>query len=213
MATVSERRLLWWDRDYDGMGRPIRADVRAAAHEIWNRACVHAQATLGDHADAAEIMEISVERVSHYLNQRGVLLFSMAVSGLLTTAFRRQIQKRRHKTERLELLGGSADLDEQLRAPDWTADIDWQLDLRKIVRRLSQRSIRILLRRRDGIDWKPIAKELGIPESTAQNNFWREVRQAQLDVLRTHNPRKDNAKKTSPRGNREQRGSNEVNRR
>ncbi len=200
MATVSERRLLWWDRDYDGMGRPIRADVRAAAHEIWNRACARAQATLGDHADAAEIMEISVERVSHYLNRHGVLLFSVVISGLLTTAFRRQVQKRQHKTERLELLGGSADLDEQLHAPDWSADIDWQLDLKRIVRRLSQRSVRILLRRRDGIDWKSIAKELGIPESTAQNSFWREVRQAQLDLQRPHNPRKDNAKKTSPRG-------------
>jgi hypothetical protein len=199
MATVSERRLLWWDRDCDGMGRPIRADVRAAAHEIWDLACARAQATLGDQADAAEIMEISVERVSHYLNRRGVLLFSMAVSGLLTTAFSRQVQKRRRKMERLELLGGSADLDEQLHAPDWSADIDWQLDLRKIVRRLSQRSTRILLRRRDGVDWKSIAKELGIAESTAQNSFWREIRQAQLDMLLTSQPKKDNAKATTPR--------------
>src|SRR5260370_5368366 len=200
MATVSESRLLWWDRDYDGMGRPIRADVRAAAHEIWNRACARAQATLGDHADAAEIMEISVERVSHYLNRHGVLLFSVVISGLLTTAFRRQVQKRQHKTERLELLGGSADLDEQLHAPDWSADIDRQLALNRIVRRLSQRSVRILLRRRDGIDWKSIAKEVRIPESTAQNSFWREVKQPQLHFHPPPNPTKDNPKKTTPTG-------------
>ncbi len=190
MAIVREKRPLWWDRDSDRMGRPIRADVRMAAHEIWNQACARARAALGDHTDAAEEMEVSVERVSHYLNRRGVLIFSMAVSGLLTTAFRRQIQKRRRKMERLELLGGGADLDEPLHAPDWSVDIDWQLDLRKIVRRLSQRSVRILLRRREGVDWKSIAKELGIPQSTAQNSFWREVRQAQLDLLRTRNPKK-----------------------
>ena len=200
MAIVHEKRPLWWDRDSDRMGRPIRADVRAAAHEIWNRARAMAQARLGDDGDAAEIMEMSVERVSHYLNRHRVLLFSVAVSGLLATAFRRRLQKCRRKRERLEFLGGAADLEAQLRAPDWTVGIDRQLDLKTIVRRLSPRSTRILLRRRDGVDWKSIAKELGIPESTAQNSFWREVRQAQLDMLRTHNPKKDNAKATTPRG-------------
>ncbi len=198
MATISERVPLWWDRDCDGMGRPIRADVRAAAHEIWNRACALAHARLGDHGDAAEIMEMSVERVSHYLNRHRVLLFSVAVSGLLTTAFCRQIQKCRRKRERLEFLGGAADLEAQLRAPDWSVGIDRQLDVKTIVRRLSQRSTRILLRRRDGADWKSIAKELGIAESTAQNSFWREIRQAQLDMLLTSQPKKDNAKATTP---------------
>jgi DNA-directed RNA polymerase specialized sigma24 family protein len=166
-----------------------------AAHEIWDQACARARAVLGDHAEAAEMMELSVERVSHYLNRHAVLLFAVPLNGLLTTAFRRQVQKRRRKTERLELLGGSADLDEQLHTPDWSADINWQLDLSKIVRRLSQRSIRILLRRRDGVGWKSIAQELGIPESTAQNSFWREVRQAQLNVHRTHNRNKESGKK------------------
>jgi hypothetical protein len=53
----------------------------------------------------------------------------------------------------------------------------------KIVHRLSHRSYRILLRRWEGIDWTTIADESGIAVSTCQNSFWREVREAQLEML------------------------------
>lgn len=197
MASVPEKGPLWWDRDSDRMGRPIRADVRQAAHEIWPQACSQARAVLGDDADAAELMEASVDRVSHYLNRQAAPLFSANVAGLLTTAFRRQLQKRWLKQQRLELVGGTGDLEERYYGPDWSRDVERALDLKKIIHRLSQRGNRILLRRRDGIDWRSIGEELGISEQTAQNSFWREVRQAQLDLLKMHSgkriPRRTNS--------------------
>lgn len=204
MAFCSQKGPLWWDRNSDRMGRPIRPDVRSAAHEVWEQACSRARAVLGDDADAPEMMEISVDRVSHYLNRQELPPFSANVAGLLTTAFRRQVQKRWLKQRRIELVGGASDLEHRCHGSDWAHEVDRTLDLKKIIRRLSQRSNRILLRRRDGIDWKSIGEELGISEQTAQNSFWREVRQAQLDLLNTHRGKKENqTSRTSTGGEKE----------
>jgi len=193
MGTPSGKGALWWDRDSDRMGRPIRADVRAAAHEIWNHACARVRAALGDDCDAAEMMEVSVERVSRYLDSQGSGVFSHSAPALLTIALRRQIQKHQIKRERIEFLGGASDLEQRVCAPNGFGGVNQQMDLKKIMRRLSGRSYRILLRRRDGIDWKSISEELGISRQTAQNSFWREIRQAQLDLLKI-----DGEKEISP---------------
>jgi hypothetical protein len=34
MAEDARNAPVWWDREFDSSGRQIRADVRAAAHEI-----------------------------------------------------------------------------------------------------------------------------------------------------------------------------------
>lgn len=203
MATSSEKGPLWWDRDVDRRGRPIRVDVREAAHEVWEHACSRARVVLGDDGDAAEMMEVSVERVSRYLDKRGATPKSENTAGLLTTAFRRQVQKCRLRRERLEFIGGANDVDQRFHGPNGFEEVDAHMDLKKIIRRLSQRSNTILFRRRAGIDWKSISEELGIPEQTAQNSFWREVRQAQLDLLK-------NSKKEIPRGKNSQDGGKEA---
>lgn len=61
MATFSEKPPRWWDRDVDRAGRPIRVDVRTAAHEIWEQARRRARTLLGDDNDTAVIIEESVE--------------------------------------------------------------------------------------------------------------------------------------------------------
>jgi len=35
MATIPDVGSLWWDRDFDDQGRPIRADVRQAAPGLF----------------------------------------------------------------------------------------------------------------------------------------------------------------------------------
>ena len=50
------------------MGRPIRDDVRSAAHEIWAEAGRRSEALVVDRAQAADLMEDSAARVSRYLD-------------------------------------------------------------------------------------------------------------------------------------------------
>jgi DNA-binding NarL/FixJ family response regulator len=185
MATSSKGPVLW-DRNLDRRGRLIRTDVREAAHEIWEHACRRARVVLGDDNDTAEMMEVSVEGVSHYLDRLGAAPRSENAAALLTTAFRREVYKRRRKRQRLEFIGGANEVDRQFSAPDGFKNVDLELDLKKIVRLLSPRSNTILQLRREGIGWRSISEELGIPEQTAQNSFWREVRQATLSLLETN---------------------------
>src|SRR5229473_653710 len=209
MATSPEKGSLWWDRNLDRRGRPIRVDVREAAHEIWEQARSRARAVLGDDSDAAEMMEVSVERVSHYLNKQGAEPFSENAAGLLTIAVRRQVQKCRLRRDRLEFVGGISEVEQRFPAADDVERVNRQLELKKIIRRLSPRSYRILLRRRDGIDWKSISKELGIPQQTAQNSFWREVRQAQLDLLKIDSKKEIPSRNHSPDGGKEESHENQ----
>src|SRR5450631_429639 len=80
--TGPERMFSWWDREIDSAGRPIRADVRLAAHEIWEGACHRTQAVLADHTHAADLMESSVTQVSRYLDYRAVPLSSRKMNAL-----------------------------------------------------------------------------------------------------------------------------------
>jgi hypothetical protein len=115
------------------------------------------------------------------------------------------VQKRWLKQQRLELAGGASDLEQVNHGPDWLLDVERALDLEKIIHRISERSTRILLRRRDGIDWKSISKELGIPQQTAQNSFWREIRQVQLDLFDADSKKEISLGEHSLDGEREER--------
>ena len=53
----TDESLSWWDRDVDSEGKPIRADVRSAARDLWDYACEQARMFLGDASEAPELME------------------------------------------------------------------------------------------------------------------------------------------------------------
>src|SRR6185312_10949911 len=56
-AMCTDESLSWWDRDVDSEGKPIRADVRSAARDLWDYACEQARTFLGDASEAPELME------------------------------------------------------------------------------------------------------------------------------------------------------------
>src|SRR5260370_27269921 len=97
---------LWWDRNNDRTGRPIRPDVRAAAHGIWGCACGRAESVISDCSQAAELMESTVADVSRYLDRGGVAVFSRQIDGLLMLTFQRALYRRVPKLKRLKIVGG-----------------------------------------------------------------------------------------------------------
>lgn len=166
---------LWWDKDTDHSGRPIRPDVRAAAHRIWNSAHKTAQTITGDGSCAAELMEDSVSQVSRYLDRCAVVVFSREIDGLLMLSFQRALRRRLARLRRLESLGGVNERSNRAVDRTWTRQIHAQLELAQVVQLLCERSRTILALRYAGYTWKESAKLLGALVPALRSAFWRDV--------------------------------------
>jgi DNA-directed RNA polymerase specialized sigma24 family protein len=166
--------LVWWDREVDTSGQPIRFDVRSAGRDLWEQACQQTVAVTGDHGPAAELMESTVARVSRYLDRIGAPMASRK-HGLVMVAFRRALGRYRAKLSRLELVGSSHELSKCASSHSWIAQADVRLELEKLVQRLSARSADVLMLRAAGFDWKEIASSLGESPANVRNRFWREI--------------------------------------
>src|SRR6267142_1567827 len=166
---------LWWDRDIDRTGRPIRPDVRAAAHGIWSCACSRAQFLIADCSQAAELMESSVAQVSRYLDRGSVLVFSRRIDGLVMLAFQRALHRHLAKLKRLKIVGGSEELSIRTVDRTWSRQVDARLELEQVVRLLCERSRTILALRYAGYTWNETARLIGSSVSALRSAFWRDV--------------------------------------
>jgi hypothetical protein len=183
MASLGSNGPVWWDREVDSAGRPIRPDVRAAANEIWGSACKRVQALLGDASEAPELMEKVVVQVSRYLDRTGAGLFTQNTSGILMCAFCRSLRRYATKLNRLQLVGGTSELSERRITPNWSALVELWLDLEKLSRNVSHKTRAMVGLRMGGFDWKEIAGVLHMTDTAARTAFWREVRRARLKSL------------------------------
>ena len=166
---------LWWDRDVDRLGRPIRPDVRAAAHGIWDCACRRAQFLTSDSSEAADLMENTVAQVSRYLDRGGVVEFSREINGLLMVAFQRALHRHVAKLRRLEAYGGTEELSNRAVDRTWARQVHAHVELEQIVRMLCDRSRTVLALRYAGYTWKEAAQLLGASVPALRSAFWRDV--------------------------------------
>jgi DNA-directed RNA polymerase specialized sigma24 family protein len=188
ITAPSGKKPFWWDRELDYRGRPIRADVRAAAHEVWDQACGRVQAVLGDTSDAAELMERSVSKVSRYLDRKGSPPFAENRLGLLMSAFSRALRRYALKVRRIELVGDISDFSEPTPARSCATKEDCRLDAEKAARQLGARGRTMLELRRVGFEWKEIAEIFKMTDCAARAEFSRELKRAKLKVQETSNP-------------------------
>ena len=168
------RVLVWWDRDVDQAGRPIRSDVRLAGHDIWEQACQRTQALLDDQGPAAELMENAVAQVSRYLDRIGAPE-SSGKHGLLMVAFCRGLQRYAAKLNRLEFVGGSGELSSRTLDEGWACQINARLELERIARKLRDKNGIVLMLRAAGYEWKDIGQTLGKSSAVIRVSFWREI--------------------------------------
>jgi DNA-directed RNA polymerase specialized sigma24 family protein len=168
------RANCWWDRDADSAGRPIRQDVRIAAHEVWEQACQRTQVLLGDCGPAAELMEYAVAQISRYLDRIGAPP-STRKHGLLLVAFCRALRRYAAKSSRFELVGEADELSNRTVNDAWVRQLQARLDLERIVRHLSERNAAVLTLRAAEYEWKEIADLFGVSVAAIRNSFWREI--------------------------------------
>jgi DNA-directed RNA polymerase specialized sigma24 family protein len=173
---------LWWDKDSDHSGSPIRPDVRAAAHRIWNSAHKTAKAIEGDGSCAAELMEDSVAQVSRYLDRGAVVAFSREIDGLLMLSFQRAARRRLARVRRLESLGGVNELSNRAIDRTWTQRIHARLELEQVVRLLSERTRSILALRYVGYTWKEAAGIFNESVPALRSAFWRDVTRVKMQL-------------------------------
>jgi hypothetical protein len=179
----SETAPLWWDRVDDESGRPLRGDVRESARKVWPSVCAQARRILGDVADAAELLESAIRKISIYLDKNEVPLHAADPAGLLLLATYRALKRlARHRGQ-----GTSADqesaLAEVLRAPDWREEVDRRLFLERLGHELDDKTRAILRLRLSGAGWNEIARVLQIQTAAAKRSFWRNIRRAYLRLL------------------------------
>jgi predicted transcriptional regulator len=176
------RTLVWWDRDVDQSGRPIRRDVRLAGHEIWEQACQRTQALLDDHGPAAELMENSVAQVSRYLDRIGAPESSQK-HGLLIVAFCRGLRRYAAKLNRLEFVGGSGELANRALEEGWVGQMNARLELARIVRKLRNQHGAVLMLRAAGYEWEDVGQLLGKSAAAVRISFWREIKRIRRALL------------------------------
>jgi hypothetical protein len=195
MNTLSGKGPLWWDRELDPTGKPIRLDVRSAAREVWNDACTQTRALLGEPCEAAGLMERSVVQISRYLNRRALPMFSQDTSGLLMCAFCRALRRYEARHQRVEL----AENPEELSAPDagkhCTSKADCGLDAKKAASQLSQRGRKMYELRKAGFGWKEVAHMLNTTAGAARAEYSRELKRARLKL---RNQQKSRVSRTRP---------------
>ncbi len=171
----------WWDREFDAAGTPIRDDVRAAAIGLWEKVCNVVQKDLGDIADAAQLFEKSVDRVSVYLNKRKVAPHDP--SGLLILDVYRSVRRVAQQRKRTKLVGSASELSRLLRAPDWTDEAERQIFLDKLISLLPAEIGGLLRFRAEGFEWDEIAELLNRDPTSIRKGFWKAIRRAHLQLL------------------------------
>jgi len=159
---------MFWEHSQGGV---LREDVRHAANNIWKSVCITTCAVLGDDAEAAEILEPCLARVSRYLDAHGAAMFAQNLNALLWVAFRRELWSVRNRRKTPVAIAECTHLADVT----WVEIIDSQLDFERLVRQLSDRSQIALNLRRAGYVWKEVAALLGTTVPEIKSSFWREV--------------------------------------
>jgi hypothetical protein len=177
MATIPDAGPIWWDRDADDQGRPIRADVRQAAHQLWPEAVKRVRRTLSDPAEASELMEISVVQISHHLDHTNMPLFASKIPSLLSLHFSQELKRLAKKLGRIKLVGDKANIEQYAVVECWAEQIDRRLDFKKVIARLKATSRTIVAMRLEEHNWNLIGAKMGDSPASLRRSFWKDLRE------------------------------------
>ncbi len=166
----------WWDREFDEEGRPLRSDLRATAHEIWDWACNTTRSRLGDSSATGELMDEAVAQASAYLDKYHVPLNTHShLAGLMRRCFWFVLDRHANHLQRIELVGGNFELSNLAPDSSWSSQVESRVDYQKLIRQLSERARTILTLREAGYDWQEIGDALGTSPTALKKSFAREL--------------------------------------
>jgi len=195
MATTPNAGPFWWDRDVDDQGRPIRADVREAAHQLWPEAVRRVKHTLHDSAEAAELMEISVVQISRHLDRANTPAFAPNIPSLLSLHFSQELNRLAKRLGKILLFGDQASIEHCAVTEGWAEKIDRHLDFKKIIGCLKATSRTIVAMRLEEHNWNLIGAKIGESPASLRRAFWKDLRDVVSRMNSGNGTRKDGARK------------------
>jgi DNA-directed RNA polymerase specialized sigma24 family protein len=175
---------MWWDRDLDDQGNPIRADVRQAAHALWPNALQRVERTLFNADEAAELIESAVVHISQHLDRTQTPAFAANVFSLLNLHFSQELRRHAGRMGRLILVGHGSDIEEYAVTHDWSTQVDNQIDIERVIGHMKAQCRTIIVMRLHRHEWSVIGDKIGVQPSTIRKIFWRCMRQASLQLER-----------------------------
>jgi len=183
MASIPDAGPMWWDRDVDDQGKPIRTDVRRAAHQLWPEAVKRVRRTLSDPAEASELMEGSVIQISHHLDHTNMPFFASKIPSLLSLHFSQELRRLAKKLGRVKLVGDKTNIEQYAVAEGWAEQIDRRLDFKKIIGRLKAKSRTIVAMRLEEHNWNLISAKMGESAESLRKSFWKDLRKVLSRML------------------------------
>lgn len=175
MATNPDTDPMWWDRDVDDQGRPVRTDVRQAAHQLWPEAVKRTRRMISDPAEAAELIEISVVCISHHLDRKETPAFAENIPSLLSLHFSQELRHLAKKLGRIKLVGDNSAIEAFAVVEDWTERIDRHHDFEKAMGYFRPRMRILVYMRLELHSWELIGAKLGKRPATLRKEFWKEL--------------------------------------
>ena len=134
-------------------------------------------------ADAPELLESAIRKISVYLDKNHIPLHAADPGGLLVLATYRALKRLARRRGQSKSTEQDSALAEVLRAPDWREEVDRRLFLERLGRELDEKTRAILRLRISGAGWKEIARVQQMNVPAVRRNFWRNIRRAYLRLL------------------------------
>lgn len=175
---------LWWDRDIDRAGRPIRLDVREAALSVWQNASTRIQFVGCDPCRVADLIEKTIAQLSRYLNRHEIALFSRNIEGLVAYSLQRALRREAMKCNRLLPLNESVARSKCPSDEAWQRGILARVELQELMALLNDKSRSVLALRYAGYTWKESAQLLGESLACLRSAFWRDVNRVKRQFAR-----------------------------
>jgi len=175
-----------WIQPHDKLGKPIDADLLAAAQRNWRRVIAYARRLGQDASIAADELESAVHSLSSLLERHP--RFRERIKNLDDYVFwvaAHRLSRSAAKEPAVTYVGSLDDLNSLRDAQDsnWVSRLEDELFLKELTGYMSERTRCLFSLRQMGWSWENIGRNFGVSANVVQVQFNRGVARARKRIL------------------------------
>lgn len=175
-----------WIQPHDNLGKPIAAELLAAAQRNWRRVISYAMRLGQDASRAAEELEGTVHSLSSLIERHPHLRERIKnLDDYVFWVAAHRLNRLAAKEPSVEFVGSIDDLNSLYGAQDssWVSQLENEVVLKELIGYMNERTRYLFSLRTMGCSWEDIAKSLGTSAGAVQVQFNRGVARARRHVL------------------------------